>query len=361
MKMNLKWNTLFVVSVGLLLSSCARPTTSIELYANRAAQLVSFEDGLKKELEFQKMEQMLWLQTQQPDLWIESSTLSFQHDWLEIREMVMLVREQQRLQNHQRLLMKMETSILRSLGTVIETHKITLSEEIVTALATSQATLMASKTSIQQDRDAQRRITSSLRVLMRSGNRPSTWTESLINTIKSNLTELLAIQASLFEHLLNVYPSLTEMREILASSVPDDLTPLTEVVLDGLSIFQIQVQDLNTLQSQINLKQQQIRSWSAEIRNTMRTRRENGLSLNETDQVALGVKRLAILDAHASLKELAKATVTAFRSLKGIIHVEHLSEIHATLATVMEQKETFLMIQATMEQHLMEAVAILNA
>jgi hypothetical protein len=41
-----------------------------------------------------------------------------------------------------------------------------------------------------------------------------------------------------FNALLVVYPAISAMREILAASVPSDLTPLTDAVLAGLSIFQ---------------------------------------------------------------------------------------------------------------------------
>jgi hypothetical protein len=359
--MNLKIKTLLVVSVGLLLSSCGQPTTPVGLYAVSAAQLVSFEEGLNDELEFHTMGQMPLLQGQQLDWLTESMTSPFQTDWVEIREMFVLVKGQQRLQNHQRLLIKMETSMLRALATVIENHEIALSEAIIMSLAASQATLIETKTSIQQDRDAQKIIIRLLRSLIRSGNRPSTWTDSLITTIKANLTELLAIQASLLHHMLDVYPAVSAMREILAASVPSDLMPLTDAVLDDLSIFQLQMHDLNTFQSQIHLKQQDIRSLLETLRTTVSTWRENALSLSQEDQVALGIKRLAIQDAYGSLKEVGKAMVTGFRSLKGMIHFEHLSEIHATLATLMGQKETFLSIQSTIEQRLVETLAILNA
>jgi len=359
--MNLKLNTLLFASVGILLSSCGKVETPVVLYADTANALVSIDEGIDQEVEYEYMVEGGQLRFQQPHFMDQPMMSDLQNDWVEVREMLETLRETQRLQNQERFLIKMEASILRALATTIEENAITLSEASATELAEAQASLELTKESIQTIRSDIKTLITELRTLIRSVNRPMMWDETLILDVRTVLLALLPLTESLSSNLNTVLPSLKDIREIFIANIPSELSPITAEVLLGLAEFETSLIALNTLQNEIKTVRQDSRLLMKDIRDIVTEMKANNITLSVADKAALALKRLAIQDAFASLKTIGEESKPLIASLKDMISFVNLAFINETLVSLILQGEERLTILLSIQTLFLESQAILEA
>ncbi len=359
--MNLKLHTLLFASVGILLSSCGKVETPVVLYADTANALVSIDEGFDQEVEYEYMVEGGQLHFQHPHFMDAPMVSALQNDWVEVRELLETLRETQRLQNQQRVLIKMEASILRALATVIETNAITLPEAAASELVEAQSSLEATKTSLQSLRSEIKTLLSGLRTLMRSVNRPMMWDETLIVEVKATLNEILPLTESFASALSTVLPSLQSIREIFVANIPSELSPLTPEVLSALSTFESSLVTLNALQSEIKTIRQDTRLVIKDIRDIVAAMKANNETLSVADRAALALKRLAIQDAMASLRTQGIENKETISTLKDMMNFDNLAFVNETLSSLILQGEARLTILETIQTLFLESKAILEA
>ena len=359
--MNLKLNTLLFASVGILLSSCGSVDTPVVLYAETANALVSIDEGFDQEVEYEYMIEGGQLRFQHPHFMDVQMTSDLQNDWVEVREMLETIRETQRYQNQQRVLIKMEASILRALAATIEANEITLSEASATELAEAQTSLESTKADIQTTRNEIKSLLVELRSVMRSVNRPMMWDESLVAEVKTLLTSILPLTETLTTSISIVLPSLQSIRAIFIESIPSELSPLTEEVLTSLELFETQLIALNEIQTEIKTMRQETRLIMKEIHDLVAEMKANNATLSVADKAALALKRLAIQDAFESLKTIGLENKEALAYLKEMMSFENLAFINETIASLILQGEERLSILTSIQNLFLEAKTILEA
>ncbi len=359
--MNLKRHTLWFASVGIMLSSCGTTATPVMLYADTANALVSIDEGFDQEVEYDYMVQGGQLRFQHSYFMDMQMSSELQNDWVEVREMLETIRETQRLQNQQRVLINMEASIIKTLATIIETNEIVLSEASAIALAEAQATLDETKLAIQSTRNQIRTLLLELRTLIRSVNRPMMWDETLISDVKVVLTALLPLTESLATSISTVLPSLQSIRDILIEVIPSELSPITEEVLNSLALFETQLMTLNTLQDEIKTVRQVTRLIMKDIHDIVATMKANNETLSVADKAALALKRLAIEDAMDSLRSIGIENKETLESLKEMMTFDNLDFVNEAIASLILQGQDRLTILLSIQNLFYEAIAILEA
>ncbi|MFZ9138912.1 MAG: hypothetical protein ACO207_00455 [Bacilli bacterium] len=359
--MNLKLNTLLFASIGILLSSCGSVDTPVVLYAETANAMVRIDEGFDQEVEYDYMVEGGQLRFQHPHFMDVQMTSVLQNDWVEVREMLETLRETQRLQNQERVFIKMEASIIRALGTVMESNAITLSEADATAFVEYQTALTSTKNNLQTIREELKSLVTELRSLMRSVNRPMMWDDTLITNVKDILSDIIPLTETLTTELSTVLPSLQSVRALLLENIPNDLSPITVEVLAALDAFQTQLVALNALQLEIKSVRQNTRDTIKDIRDIVAAMRANNEELSVADRAALSLKRLAIQDAMASLRSLNNENKDTLSSLRNLISFENLTYINETLITLLDQGEQRLTILETIQTLFLESKAILEA
>jgi DNA-directed RNA polymerase subunit F len=359
--MNLKLNTLLLTGIGLLLASCGSTSTPVLLYANTATSLITLDEGFDLEKEYEGMIGGGQLRFQHSHFMDVPRTEALQNDWVEVRELMDTIRQSQQLQNQQRILIKMEASVLKALATIIEENNLSLSEASGALLIEAQATLDETKTTIIGLRNDIKTLMAELRTLMRSVNRPMMWDENLVTEVTEVLTEILPLTESLAESIASVMPSLISIRNIFIDVIPEDLSPLTEEVLTALSLFETQLLALNLAQSEIQSVQKDTRILIKDIHGIVKTMRTEGVVLSNADKAAITVKRLAISDAVASLKTIVEENKDTLNELKDMLSIENLSFINASLLTLLNTNDTRLELLELIEGLYLEIMTILTA
>lgn len=358
--MNLKLNTLLLTGFGLLLASCGSTSTPVLLYANTATSLITLDEGFELEKEYEGMIGGGQLRFQHSHFMDVPRTEALQNDWVEVRELIDTIRQTQQLQNQQRILIKMEASVLKTLATIIEENNLILSEASAELLIEAQATLDETKTTIIGLRNDIKTLMAELRTLMRSVNRPMMWDENLVTEVTSVLTEILPLTESLAVSIASVMPSLISIRNIFIDVIPEDLSPLTEEVLTALALFETQLLSLNVIQSEIQSVQKDTRILIKDIHGIVKTMRTEGVVLSNADKAAITVKRLAIADAVASLKTIGNENKDTLNELKDMLSIENLSFINASLLTLLNTSDTRLELLESIEGLYLEVMTILN-
>jgi hypothetical protein len=359
--MNLKLNTLLLTGIGLLLASCGSNSTPVLLYANTATSLITLDEGFELEKEYEGMIGGGQLRFQHSHFLDVPRTEALQNDWVEVRELIDTIRQSQQLQNQQRILIKMEASVLKTLATIIEDNNLSLSEASAAFLIEAQATLDETKTTIIGLRNDIKTLMAELRTLMRSVNRPMMWDEALVTEVTDVLTEILPLTESLAESIASVMPSLISIKNIFIDVIPEDLSPLTEEVLTALVLFETQLLALNLAQSEIQSVQKDTRLLIKDIHGIVKTMRTEGVVLSNADKAAITVKRLAIADAVASLKTIAEENKDTLTDLKAMLSIENISSINASLLTLLNTSDTRLELLESIEGLYLEVMTILTA
>jgi DNA-directed RNA polymerase subunit F len=359
--MNLKLNTLLLTGIGLLLASCGSTSTPVLLYANTATSLITLDEGFDLEKEYEGMIGGGQLRFQHSHFMDVPRTEALQNDWVEVRELMDTIRQSQQLQNQQRILIKMEASVLKALATIIEENNLSLSEASGALLIEAQATLDETKTTIIGLRNDIKTLMAELRTLMRSVNRPMMWDENLVTEVTEVLTEILPLTESLAENIASVMPSLISIRNIFIDVIPEDLSPLTEEVLTALALFETQLLALNLAQSEIQSVQKDTRLLIKDVHGIVKTMRTEGVVLSNADKAAITVKRLAIADAVASLKTIAEENKDTLNELKDMLSIENISSINASLLILLNTSDTRLELLESIEGLYLEVMTILTA
>lgn len=359
--MNLKTSSVVFASMGILLASCASTNTPVALYAQTANTLVSIEEGFDQEAEYDLMMGGGQLRLQHPHFMDVSATSDFQNDWVEVRELMATLQETQRLQNQQRMLIKMEASILVTLASVIDTNDLTIPEQDAAAIAEAQASLEATKLALQTLRSEIRALTSELRQLFRSVDRPTMWDETLVLNVQTLLTELMPLTEALQDELVTILPSLQMIRALLIVSIPADLSPLTEDVLIALALFETQIETLSSLQNSMIGSRLETRENMKEIRDLVSILKTNDQRLTVQQITALTIKRLAITNAMNQLRSQQEEHMDALKSLKDLMDLSNLDQLNTILAELITSGEARQAIIDSIKVLFEEAKSILNA
>lgn len=359
--MNLKTNSVVFASMGILLASCATTNTPVALYAQTANTLISIDEGFDQEVEYEFMIGDGQLKLQQPHFMDVVSTSNLQNDWVEVRELLSTLKETQRLQNQQRVLIKMEASILVALASVIDTNDITLPELDAAAVVEAQASLEATKLALQTLRSEIRELMVELRQLFRSVNRPMMWDETLVVDVQALLTELMPLTESFQDELVTILPSLQLIRGLLINSIPADLSPLTEDVLIALALFETQLATLSSLQTSVIGSRSETRENMKAIRELVAALRANNQRLTVEQVAALTIKRLAIANAMNQLRAQQEENMNSLQSLKDLIDLSNLDQLNTILVDLIATGESRQTIIDAIKVLFEEAKAILNA
>lgn len=359
--MNLKTNSVVFASMGILLASCATTNTPVALYAQTANTLISIDEGFDQEVEYEFMIGDGQLKLQQPHFMDVVSTSNLQNDWVEVRELLSTLKETQRLQNQQRVLIKMEASILVALASVIDTNDITLPELDAAAVVEAQASLEATKLALQTLRSEIRELMVELRQLFRSVNRPMMWDETLVVDVQALLTELMPLTESFQDELVTILPSLQLIRGLLINSIPADLSPLTEDVLIALALFETQLATLSSLQTSVIGSRSETRENMKAIRELVAALRANNQRLTVEQVAALTIKRLAIANAMNQLRAQQEENMNSLQSLKDLIDFSNLDQLNTILVDLIATGESRQTIIDAIKVLFEEAKAILNA
>ena len=359
--MNLKTSSVIFASMGILLASCATSNTPVALYAQSANALVSIEEGFDQEVEYEFMMGDGQLKLQHPHFMDIASTSALQNDWVEVSELLATLKETQRLQNQQRVFIKMEASILVALASVIDTNDITLPEVDAAAVVEAQASLEATKLVLQSLRTEIRELMVELRQLFRSVNRPMMWDETLVVDVQTILTELMPLTDSFQNELVTILPSLQLIRGLFITSIPADLSPLTEDVLTSLALFETQLATLSSLQTSMIGSRAETRETMKEIRELVSALKANNLSLSVEQKAALTIKRLAIANAMNQLRTQQEDNMTSLQSLKDLIDITNLDQLNTILADLIASLDARQSIIDAINVLFEEAKAILNA
>jgi hypothetical protein len=359
--MNLKTSSVVFASMGILLASCATTNTPVALYAQTANALISIDEGFDQEVEYEFMIGGGQLNLQNPHFMDIASTSALQNDWVEISEILATLKETQRLQNQERILIKMEASILIALASVIDTNQIILSEVDNAALVEAQASLEATKLTIQGLRAEIRTLTIELRQLFRSVNRPTMWDETLVISIHAILTELMPLTEDFQQTLLTILPSLQVIREIFISNIPLSLSPLTEEVLIALDLFESQLATLASLQDFMIGVRQGTRDQIKEIKFLVVTLKSNNQGLTNEQKVALTIKRMAIANQMNQLRTHQEENMGQLESLRDLIDINNLTQLNVILADLIVSAEARQVILAAIQDLFVEANTILQA
>jgi hypothetical protein len=359
--MNLKTSSVVFASMGILLASCATTNTPVALYAQTANTLISIDEGFDQEVEYEFMIGDGQLKLQQPHFMDVVPTSDLQNDWVEVRELLSTLKETQRLQNQQRVFIKMEASILVALASVIETNDITLPEVDAAAVVEAQASLEATKLVLQSLRTEIRELMVELRQLFRSVNRPMMWNEALVVDVQTILTELIPLTDSFQNELVTILPSLQLIRGLLIASIPADLSPLTDEVLIALALFETQLATLSSLQDSLIGSRSETRENVKAIRELVAALRANNQSLSVEQKAALTIKRLAIANAMDQLRAQQEDNMTSLQSLKDLIDITNLDQLNTILADLIASGNARQTMINTINVLFEEAKAILNA
>lgn len=359
--MNLKTSSVVFASMGILLASCATTNTPVALYAQTANTLISIDEGFDQEVEYEFMIGDGQLKLQQPHFMDVVSTSNLQNDWVEVRELLSTLKETQRLQNQQRVLIKMEASILVALASVIDTNDITLPELDAAAVVEAQASLEATKLALQTLRSEIRELMVELRQLFRSVNRPMMWDETLVVDVQALLTELMPLTESFQDELVTILPSLQLIRGLFINSIPADLSPLTEDVLIALALFETQLATLSSLQTSVIGSRSETRENMKAIRELVAALRANNQRLTVEQVAALTIKRLAIANAMNQLRAQQEENMNSLQSLKDLIDLSNLDQLNTILVDLIATGESRQTIIDAIKVLFEEAKAILNA
>lgn len=347
--------------MGILLASCATTNTPVALYAQTANTLISIDEGFDQEVEYEFMIGDGQLKLQQPHFMDVVSTSNLQNDWVEVRELLSTLKETQRLQNQQRVLIKMEASILVALASVIDTNDITLPELDAAAVVEAQASLEATKLALQTLRSEIRELMVELRQLFRSVNRPMMWDETLVVDVQALLTELMPLTESFQDELVTILPSLQLIRGLFTNSIPADLSPLTEDVLIALALFETQLATLSSLQTSVIGSRSETRENMKAIRELVAALRANNQRLTVEQVAALTIKRLAIANAMNQLRAQQEENMNSLQSLKDLIDFSNLDQLNTILVDLIATGESRQTIIDAIKVLFEEAKAILNA
>jgi hypothetical protein len=359
--MNLKTSSVVFASMGILLASCATTNTPVALYAQTANALISIDEGFDQEVEYEFMMGDGQLKLQHPHFMDIAATSALQNDWVEVRELLSTLKETQRLQNQQRVLIKMEASILVALASVIDTHDITLPEVDAAAVVEAQASLEATKLVLQSLRSEIRELMVELRQLFRSINRPMMWNETLVVDVQTLLTELMPLTEAFQDELVTILPSLQVIRGLLLASIPSDLSPLTDDVLIALALFETQLATLSSLQTSMITSRAETRETMKEIRELVSALKATNQSLSIEQKAALTIKRLAIANAMNQLRTQQEENMNSLQSLKDLINLSNLDQLNIILADLIATGDDRQTIIDAIKVLFEEAKAILNA
>jgi hypothetical protein len=359
--MNLKTSSVVFASLGILLASCATTNTPVALYAQTANALISIDEGFDQEVEYEFMMGDGQLKLQHPHFMDIASTSVLQNDWVEVKEVLATLQETQRLQNQQRILIKMEASILVALASVIDTNDITLPELDAAAVVEAQASLEATKLVLQSLRSEIRELMVELRQLFRSVNRPMMWNETLVVDVQTILTELMPLTEAFQEELVTILPSLRLIRGLLINNIPSDLSPLTEEVLIALGLFETQLATLSSLQTSMIGSRAETRETMKEIRELVSALKANNETLSIEQKAALTIKRLAIANAMNQLRTQQEENMNSLQSIKDLINITNLDQLNIILADLIATGDARQTIIDAIKVLFEEAKAILNA
>jgi hypothetical protein len=359
--MNLKTSSVVFASMGILLASCATTNTPVALYAQTANALISIDEGFDQEVEYEFMMGDGQLKLQQPHFMDIAATSALQNDWVEVSEILATLKETQRLQNQQRILIKMEASILVSLASVIDTNDITLPELDAAAVVEAQATLESTKLALQTLRSEIRELMVELRQLFRSVNRPMMWNETLVVDVQTLLTELMPLTEAFQDELVTILPSLQVIRGLLLASIPSDLSPLTDDVLIALALFETQLATLSSLQTSMISSRAETRETMKEIRELVSALKATNQSLSVEQKAALTIKRLAIANQMNQLRAQQEENMSSLQSLKDLINLSNLDQLNIILADLIATGDARQTIIDAIKVLFEEAKAILNA
>jgi hypothetical protein len=332
----------------------------VALYAQTANALVSIDEGFNQEVEYEFMIGDGQLKLQQPHFMDAVPTSDLQNDWVEVRELLSTLKETQRLQNQQRILIKMEASILVALASVIDTNDITLPELDAAAVVEAQASLEVTKLAIQTLRSEIRELMVELRQLFRSVNRPMMWSETLVVDVQTLLTEIMPLTEAFQAELVTILPSLEMIRGLLIASIPADLSPLTEEVLIALALFETQLMTLSSLQTSMIGSRAETREIMKEIRELVSALKANNQSLSVEQKAALTSKRLAIANAMNQLRTQQEENMNSLQSLKDLINLSNLDQLNIILADLIANGDARQTIIDAIKVLFEEAKAILN-
>ena len=359
--MNLKTSSVVFASMGILLASCATTNTPVALYAQTANTLVSIDEGFDQEVEYEFMMGDGQLKLQHPHFMDIAATSALQNDWVEVSELLATLKETQRLQNQQRILIKMEASILVSLASVIDTNDITLPELDAAAVVEAQATLESTKLALQTLRSEIRELMVELRQLFRSVNRPMMWNETLVVDVQTLLTELMPLTEAFQDELVTILPSLQVIRGLLLASIPSDLSPLTDDVLIALALFETQLATLSSLQASMIGSRAETRETMKEIRELVSALKANNQTLSVEQKAALTIKRLAIANQMNQLRAQQEENMNSLQSLKDLVNLSNLDQLNIILADLIATGDDRQTIIDAIKVLFEEAKAILNA
>jgi hypothetical protein len=359
--MNLKTSSVIFASMGILLASCATTNTPVALYAQTANTLISIDEGFDQEVEYEFMMGDGQLKFQHPHFMDIAATSVLQNDWVEVRELLSTLKETQRLQNQQRVFIKMEASILVSLASVIDTNDITLPELDAAAVVEAQATLESTKLALQTLRSEIRELMVELRQLFRSVNRPMMWNETLVVDVQTLLTELMPLTEAFQEELVTILPSLQVIRGLLLASIPSDLSPLTDDVLIALALFETQLATLSSLQTSMIGSRAETRETMKEIRELVSALKATNQSLSVEQKAALTIKRLAIANSMNQLRAQQEENMNSLQSLKDLVNLSNLDQLNIILADLIATGDDRQTIIDAIKVLFEEAKAILNA
>jgi hypothetical protein len=301
------------------------------------------------------------LKLQHPHFMDIAATSALQNDWVEVRELLSTLKETQRLQNQQRVFIKMEASILVALASVIDTNDITLPEVDAAAIVEAQASLEATKLVLQSLQSEIRERMVELRQLFRSVNRPMMWNETLVVDVQTILTELMPLTEAFQDELVTILPSLQVIRGLLLASIPSDLSPLTEEVLIALGLFETQLATLSSLQTSMIGSRAETRETMKEIRELVSALKANNETLSIEQKAALTIKRLAIANAMNQLRTQQEENMNSLQSLKDLINLSNLDQLNIILTDLIATGDARQTIIDAIKVLFEEAKAILNA
>jgi hypothetical protein len=351
----------FPIMAAVLLTSCGPTPTPVVLYAQTIDQMVTIEDALDQEVEYQAMMHQGPLATHQPYFMESTMMANFQNEWIEIRELVAHLKETQRQQNQLRVLIRMDASIIRAYASVMDAEAIVLSTEDLELLSAAQTELATIRGEITTLNQSIRGKLQTIRQLFRSVGRPMMWTETLISSIDESLQALLVLTTELNVQLNALLPAIGTVKTLLATIVPSELSPLTPAVTAALDLFHSQFASLITLQEAMIAQRLATRTVMISIREKVRELRSQSIALTNEQKAQLMIKRLAIADAVASLKANGESLQAGLASLKGQIAFTNLTTINATLLELITNGETRLVTLGNIQQMFVEVLAILNA
>lgn len=359
--MNTKLSGLSILTIGFLVTSCAAASTPITLYADNALAVAKVEDGLGQEEEWQRMIESGHLRFQMPYMMETTMMSDFQNEWVVIRAGLDLLRETQQIQNHTRIRMMMEASILKAFADVIDEEAIVLSDAIQNQLNEARTLLANEKATLVDQQDELRPLLNSLRSQMRSANRPFLWNATLISDITTSIDAIIPRLEAVTQTLIRIQVKISEMVSVLDTVIPSGLNPLTSTQEQQLQIFSNRLDTILELQTAIREQRLINRAAIQDIRELVQTMRGNRQMLTTNQRNQLNQRRSEMQSLTEGLRGNHQTQLDTLQSLRGSFNFSNLATVNNRLMSLINSLESSLESLIQLNDVLAESTTILEA